>query len=567
MTIDFHPRCPDDPVRAIRSFALPGLLVLLALTGCGGGGNDSPAPAPAPAPAPVNAAPRALAAIVANSGTPSLGGDVLLTGAGSADPEGAALTYAWTLVSLPTGSKASLSSAGAVASQFTPDVMGAYVVRLRTTDPAGAFAEQDLKVDVLNHAPVPVIDRSAATILAGKSADFSSALSYDADGDNVTHAWTLESKPADSAATVSDSGSVKVSFTPDRPGNYVLATKVSDGKYGVTARVTIRVLAQLSGVVSLSYAPLDARYSRSLDKLVTVSTNPDILQIVDPFSGIVKSVVLPGPHKSLTVSADGKIAAILHEGMLSVVDIGTAKLLNTWPTGGSQTEVALSDQGFAYLIGQTGGQWVDERALVLNTRDGTRTSTENNIGFGYMYGTMRGVYSQKKGKGFVMSSGLSPADITYFTVDQATGLVTKIGDSPYHGDYNMSAPLFLSANEELVFTAPGTYFETDTLKYAGKLALSGMLTSLSQSPSGETLAIATAMGSYPDYARNYPASYQRFTGPLMLAAADMPFPAINGQPSYGIAIFHSAADNHVALVQTGGAGSKTAGLKYHVVYR
>lgn len=35
------------------------------------------------------------------------------------------------------------------------------------------------------------------------------------------------------------------------------------------------------------------------------------------------------------------------------------------------------------------------------------------------------------------------------------------------GDYAMGAPLFLSANEELLFTTTGTYFRTDTLRYAG----------------------------------------------------------------------------------------------------
>lgn len=477
------------------------------------------------------------------------------------------MTYGWTLVSAPAGSKVALSSASTVATQFNPDMVGAYVVRLRVSDPAGAFTEQELKIDVANHVPVVVLDKTAATVLAGKSVDVSAALSYDQEGDVLTYGWTLESRPSDSASTLADAGAAKLSFSPDRPGDYVLQVKVSDGKQSTVGRVNLKVLAGMAGSLGLSFTPLDARYSRSLDKLVTVSANPDVLSIIDPFNGVIKSVVLPAPYKGMTLSADGKTAAVLHEGLLSVIDLGTAKLLNSWATGGSQTEVALSDQGRAYLMGQTGGQWVEDPVTVLNVQDGTRTATPANIGFGQMYGTVRGVFSQKLGKGFTISLGLSPADISYYTLDQASGMVKQMGDSPYHGDYQLGTPLFLSASEEMVITGAGTYFYTDTLKYAGQLTLSGVLTSFSQSPNGEALAISSSRPQFYDSTSTYPAGYQRFTGNLMLPAGELAFPAIDGLQSYGINIFHSAAGNHVALVQTGSAQAKVAGVKYYVIYR
>ncbi|MDQ2820389.1 MAG: hypothetical protein M3Y65_08340 [Pseudomonadota bacterium] len=42
---------------------------------------------------------------------------------------------------------------------------------------------------------------------------------------------------------------------------------------------------------------------------------------------------------------------------------------------------------------------------------------------------------------------------------------------------------------------------------------------------------------------------------------------IGGIQSYGVAVFYSANDNYVALVQTGGAASAATGLKYYVVLR
>lgn len=568
MTTHLSKLSPGPRTRTSRPIAL----LALALAGCGGGGDDSPAPPPA-----VNAAPRAVPALVADTGVPSLGADVLLSGAGSSDPEGAALTYSWTLASRPADSKAALSSGTAVSTGFTPDVMGTYVVRLRATDPAGASSEQELKVEVANRVPMPVLDKSAMTVLTGGNVNVSAALSYDTDGDPLSYAWTLDSRPADSNAVLGNPNAATLSFSPDRPGNYVLLVKVNDGKRAASSRVTVTVRAQMAGSVGISWTPLDARYSRSLDKLIAVSANPDALHIVDPFSGLTKSVILPAPYKNMALSANGRTAAVLHEGVVSIVDLESARLLNSWPTGGSQTEVALSDAGTAYLTGQTGGQWVDEGIVALNTRDGTRTPS-NNLGFGHIYGSMYGVYSQKLAKGFLVTTGLSPVDITWFTVDPATSAVKQIGDSPYHGDYPMGRPLFLSAGEDLLFTGAGTYFSTDTLKYVGRLALnspsssqpgqqSAQLSSLSQSPNGETLTLAAVPGWYPDYASTYPAAYQRFTGPLMLAAGELALPKIGEQPSYGIKIFHSAADHHVALVQTGSDRAGAAQAKYYLIYR
>lgn len=567
MTIHLSSLPPGATTWASRSIAL----LALALAGCGGGGDDSPPP---PA---VNAAPRALPALVADGGLPSLGADVLLSGAGSTDPEGAALSYSWTLASRPTDSKATLASSTSVGTQFTPDVMGSYVVRLRATDPAGASSEQELKVEVANRVPTPVLDKSAMTVLSGGNVNLSAALSYDGDGDPLTYAWSLDSRPPDSSAVLANPNAAALSFSPDRPGNYVLLVKVNDGKRAASSRVTVTVRAQMAGSVGISWTPLDARYSRALDRLVAVSAGPDALHIVDPFSGLTKSVILPAPYKSMALSANGRTAAVLHEGLLSIIDLESARLLNSWPTGGSQTEVALSDAGMAYLSGQTGGQWVWDGVTTINTRDGTR-ATSGNIGTGQMYGTVRGVYSQKLAKGFLVTEGLSPIDITWYSADPATALVTQIGDSPYHGDYPMGGRLFLSAAEDLVFTGAGTYFATNTLKYAGRLALNAQpggqpgqpgpqLSSLSQSPNGETLALAAVPGWYPDYASTYPAAYQRFTGPLMLAAGELAFPKIGEQPSYGIKIFHSAADHHVALVQTGSDRSGAAQAKYYLIYR
>lgn len=59
---------------------------------------------------------------------------VTLSGSASSDANGDALTYLWSLTSIPAGSTAVLSSSSVVNPTFTPDVVGDYVVQLIVND-------------------------------------------------------------------------------------------------------------------------------------------------------------------------------------------------------------------------------------------------------------------------------------------------------------------------------------------------------------------------------------------------------------------------------------------------
>ncbi|NHQ91434.1 hypothetical protein [Janthinobacterium lividum] len=55
-------------------------------------------------------------------------------------------------------------------------------------------------------------------------------------------------------------------------------------------------------------------------------------------------------------------------------------------------------------------------------------------------------------------------------------------------------------------------------------------------------------------------------GELLFAAGTVSLPVIGGEASYGIGVFHAAAGDPVALVQTGGAIKSTPRAKYYLVY-
>jgi hypothetical protein len=501
-----------------------------------------------------------------------VGTEVLLDGGDSRDADGDTLSYSWTLVSKPAGSVATIKNDSSTKASFVPDVGGSYGIKLRATDSKGAFAEQSMIIDVGNYAPRAVLDKDRAVVVLGSSVSVTGSLSFDEDGDPLTFSWTLQSKPSGSSRTLASNAS-GVSFTPDVPGTYILKLVVGDGKQTATAYFTVIARASVTGAINLPFVPLQWQYSGALDVLVLTSDSPPSLRIVEPSAAIIRSVVLPLAPRALAVSANGKRAAILHGSAISYVNLETATLLRTVITGGDRTEVFLRNDGQAYVIGQVGGQWVSPPIQRFNLETGAELSSQSppdGFGGAYFYGTQRGVFAPLKNKAFFVSEGLSPTDLSYFTVDALTGSLVGGGDSRYHGDFPISGPLFLNASQDIVFTGAGTYFFTASLTHAGTLSnLPGAIRSLSHSAEQDELLVIGSTFDYSDFpfGEILASSYSRYSSGLFSPQGSLGLPVLGGAQSFGIAVFHSSSGNHVMLVQTGNEKLRGAGASYHVVYR
>ena len=110
----------------------------------------------------------------------------------------------------------------------TIDRAGTYRFRLVVNDGALSSAPDDVEISTRNTAPVANAGADAAANL-GETVALDGSGSTDVDGDVLTYAWSLTSRPSGSLAAIDVATAVSPHFTVDRAGTYVAQLIVSDG--------------------------------------------------------------------------------------------------------------------------------------------------------------------------------------------------------------------------------------------------------------------------------------------------------------------------------------------------
>lgn len=169
---------------------------------------------------------------VANAGpaqTVPLGALVTLDGSGSSDPVGQALTYQWSLLSVPAGSTAVLANSTSVNPTFTADRAGNYVVQLIVNDGFLSSPPNTVTISTINSVPVANAGPNQ-NVRVGATIQLDGSASSDADDDPLTYRWSITVQPGGSSAILSDPAAVNPTFVASVAGNYVVQLIVNDGK-------------------------------------------------------------------------------------------------------------------------------------------------------------------------------------------------------------------------------------------------------------------------------------------------------------------------------------------------
>ncbi|MGJ8669608.1 MAG: PKD domain-containing protein [Oceanococcus sp.] len=168
-----------------------------------------------------------------------------LNAAGSSDPDGDALTYFWEVINNPAGSATSFGNVSGQQTTFVGNQVGAYEIRLTISD--GSLIDQDLVIvqltDPSSNNAAPIAQAGADQLITlGQSVVLSGAASSDPDGDSLSFAWTLLSRPNGSTANLTAPSSVQTNLNVDITGDYVAQLTVSDGQLSAQDSVTIQVM-------------------------------------------------------------------------------------------------------------------------------------------------------------------------------------------------------------------------------------------------------------------------------------------------------------------------------------
>jgi K319-like protein len=186
---------------------------------------------------------RAPAASAGDNQTVRQGTTVHLDGSGSYDDNTQTnlLQFAWTMVSVPTGSAVTtLVGADSMTPSFLPDVTGNYVVQLLVTDQDGLMSAPSLVTIGENPAPTANAGPDQVAIVNHIVALDGSAA--DPDGDAITYSWRFTAVPGGSHAQLAEPNAAATTFIPDLPGVYVATLTPSDSfGPGASASATVTV--------------------------------------------------------------------------------------------------------------------------------------------------------------------------------------------------------------------------------------------------------------------------------------------------------------------------------------
>lgn len=156
------------------------------------------------------------------------GATAVLNGSDSFDPNGAALTYNWRIVTAPSGSTSELSDTTSPFPSLFLDEVGSYEIALIVND--GTNDSEPSTVIISDTDSMPVANAGFDRRVSGNQAvALDGSLSSDSDGDQLSYQWSITSSPSNSTATLTGANSPFAVLTPDASGDYQVQLIVSDG--------------------------------------------------------------------------------------------------------------------------------------------------------------------------------------------------------------------------------------------------------------------------------------------------------------------------------------------------
>jgi len=213
---------------------------------------------------------------------------------------------------------------------------------------------------------------------------------------------------------------------------------------------------------------IDAEFSKQLDKLFYISSDPLSLSIFDTKDKTIEQISLTYIPTCISISMDGTKAVVGHDGKISYVDLANKNVLKTIDVPCYVVDVAIGNNNWAYAVPKDGSH---VRVQCINLTDytviehlGNRTVSDGSK-----------IKLHPSGNSiYLADNGVSPSDLDKLDISSDTA--KYLYDSPYHGDYAINGDLWFSEDGKRIFTRGKSVFKTSIIReqdmlYNGKITL------------------------------------------------------------------------------------------------
>ncbi|MBM0105192.1 hypothetical protein JM946_10540 [Steroidobacter sp. S1-65] len=190
-------------------------------------------------------------------------------------------------------------------------------------------------------------------------------------------------------------------------------------------------------------------------------------------SGAYLNPYLVGLDQGFTTLAPTKMAySSAHQRLYLGYSTGAIRYIDLNSSSGIETpyvNLAMGVGGLVsvgnYMLAQDpSGAWathyvIDQSGAIVDRADWNQVSRDY-------------AWDPVSSRVYFFRDGMSPNDLHYEVIDQATGAITSAGETPYHGDFPSQVPIRTSGDGKYVVLGSGDLFFQQTMRFAASLGRS-----------------------------------------------------------------------------------------------
>jgi hypothetical protein len=326
--------------------------------------------------------------------------------------------------------------------------------------------------------------------------------------------------------------------------------KNSDGNTVKTIPVKVQHFKETKWLISGNV--IDAEFSKSLNRLVIVTSEPNELRVCNTADNTMRTLALNKTPKCISISPDGKKAAVGYDGAMSYIDLNSVSEISYNTVAANAFDIVLTDNSWVYVT-----PWEDQWCNIscYNLQTGQETLSQ-----GTLY-ERTNIKLHPSGKYlYTAENGLSPSDIEKYDIQNGTA--KYLYDSPYHGDYPFSGNLWFMEDGTRLISRGKTVLKLSEnkdsdLRYAGSINADGQIISLDHRASiNKICAIMSQSYNYDPKPSNkisfFEATYLNFEKSITLPDFSVP-DGKGGQKFFKsnakYCFFNSDGSNYIVIMQ------------------